>query len=113
MAERLNCFQATQAEQSTVRNLDEITKRYVRTTEPAAQTGEPTRANGGGTTSTVSRELLGKDPSAEIDALIADEHARPGDDLRDLTLALGAEGATHAFLRFGRRLCTEGPHLNP
>src|SRR5262249_15529500 len=40
-----------------------------------------------------SRELLVDDLVAEIDALVADVHARTGDELLDLALRLAAEGA--------------------
>ncbi len=38
-------------------------------------------------------ELLADDVVAELDALVADEHRRPGDELADLVLALAAERA--------------------
>ena len=47
-------------------------------------------------------ELLVDDLVAEIDALVADVDARPGDQLLDLPLRLAAEGAEELFVGVGR-----------
>ena len=46
-------------------------------------------------------ELLVDDLVAEIDALVADVDARPGDELLDLTLGLSAEAAEKLLVRLG------------
>src|SRR5437868_2483715 len=43
--------------------------------------------------------LLTDDVHAQLDALIADEHRRPGDELTHLVLALAAERAVKRILR--------------
>jgi hypothetical protein len=43
--------------------------------------------------------LLADDVHAQLDALVADEHRRPGDELADLVLALAAERAVERALR--------------
>src|SRR5699024_8024360 len=55
-------------------------------------------------------QLLLDDLVAQLDALVADVHAGPGDELLDLLLALPAEGALQqvgAFLH----TCHERPHF--
>jgi hypothetical protein len=54
------------------------------------------------------RELLIDDLVAEVDALIADVDAGPGDQLLDLSLRLPAEAAEKLFVRFGRT-CQRNP----
>jgi hypothetical protein len=54
--------------------------------------------------------LLANDVHAQLDAFIADEHRRPGDELADLMLALAAEGAVEGIL-FLR--CHQGFSLSP
>src|SRR3712207_2122867 len=49
-----------------------------------------------------SGQLLVDDLVAEIDALVADVHARPGDELLDLPLALAAEAAEQLLVAVGR-----------
>ena len=45
--------------------------------------------------------LLADDVHAQLDAFIADEHGRAGDQLADLMLALAAEGAVERVLFLG------------
>src|SRR5712692_8993146 len=45
--------------------------------------------------------LLADDVVAQLDALVADEHRRPGDQLPHLVLALSAEGAVEEFFAAG------------
>ena len=57
--------------------------------------------------------LLADDVHAELDAFIADEHGRPGDQLSDLVLALAAERAVERVFRvaaagFGHRHSVTG-----
>src|SRR5207237_3414683 len=57
--------------------------------------------------------LLADDVHAELDAFIADEHGRAGDQLSDLVLALAAEGAVERVFRiaaagFGHRHSVAG-----
>jgi hypothetical protein len=49
------------------------------------------------------RHFLADDVVAQLDALVADEHRRAGDQLLDLVLALAAERAIERFLA-GRAL---------
>ncbi len=49
-----------------------------------------------------SGELLVDDLVAEVDALVADVHARPGDQLLHLPLRLAAEAAQELLVRVGR-----------
>ena len=59
-------------------------------------------------------ELLADDVVAELDALVADEHRRAGDQLADFVLALAAEGAVQqlAVVVDGLRESSliDGPH---
>src|SRR5204863_6449868 len=48
-----------------------------------------------------SRELLVDDLVAEVDALVADVDAGPGDELLHLALRLAAEAAEELFVRVG------------
>jgi hypothetical protein len=50
----------------------------------------------------VRGHFLADDVVAQVDALVADEHRRAGDQLLDLVLALAAERAVKRFLA-GRR----------
>src|SRR5690606_13671338 len=49
-------------------------------------------------------QLLADDVVAELDAFIADEHARAGDQLAHLVLALSAEGAVEDLVVAGTAL---------
>jgi len=42
--------------------------------------------------------LLGDDVVAQLDALVADVHVRPGDELLDALLGLSAEAAAKVFV---------------
>jgi hypothetical protein len=57
-----------------------------------------------------SGELLVDDLVAEIDALVADVDAGPGDQLLDLALRLAAEAAEKLLVRFSRA-CQRSPLL--
>ena len=48
--------------------------------------------------------LFTDDVHAELDALVADEHRRPGNELSDLVLALAAEAAVQDFFAGGALL---------
>src|SRR5580658_9095805 len=47
--------------------------------------------------------ILAADIRAQLNAFIADEHRRPGDELADLMLALSAERAVERILRIAAR----------
>src|SRR5438552_2079283 len=55
----------------------------------------------GGLAALVRGALLADDVVAQLDALVADEHRRPGDQLPHLVLALAAEGAVEKFFAAG------------
>ena len=60
-------------------------------------------------------ELLADDVVAELDALVADEDGRAGDELADLVLALAAEGAVEELAvvvaAAGIFASSNGPHV--
>ena len=65
-----------------------------------------------------SRELLVDDLVAEVDALVADVHARAGDELLDLPLRLAAEAAEELVVAVGRSCqlaasCSRVPRPRP
>src|SRR6266853_2045046 len=55
----------------------------------------------GGLAALVRGAFLADDVVAQLDALVADEHRRPGDQLPHLVLALAAEGAVEKFFAAG------------
>src|SRR6185437_3929971 len=54
------------------------------------------------------RAFLADDVIAELDALVADEHRRPGDQLAHLVLALAAERAVEKLVAGGGLVCHLG-----
>jgi hypothetical protein len=56
----------------------------------------------------ISAGLVADDVVAQLDALVADEHRRAGDELLHLVLALAAEAAVQHFLAGGAFLSAMG-----
>jgi hypothetical protein len=62
----------------------------------------------------LEQAVLGDDVEADVDALVADEDGRPGDELLDLALALVAERAAERVVtRLFLRHLSSAPRLDP